>query len=234
MRYFICSLCIAIALSSCDGTQEEYKNKMSDEPTSKANEKTAVFAEGCFWHSELVFQSLEGVRDALSGYAGGSYPDPNYERVSTGETGHAEAIKVYYDPSKISYKQLVRVFFASHDPTSLNRQGQDVGTEYRSIAFYNTADEKQVIEAEIDSLKTTKKYSNPIVTEVLSLKKFYPAEEFHQEYVHKHPDNDYVKYVTIPEFIAFKLDFEAAYKKEWGMENVKGKMEFWLHSATKL
>jgi len=183
---------------------------MAEEPGLRKNERTAVFAEGCFWHSELVFQSLVGVREALSGYAGGSDAHPTYEKVSTGSTGHAEAVKVYYDPSKIRYETLVRVFFASHDPTSLNRQGQDAGTEYRSIAFYQTPEEKQIIDAEL--ARAQAKYKKPIVTEVKPLGRFYPAEELHQEYVEKHPDNDYVKYVAIPEFLAFKIDFEANYK----------------------
>ena len=114
-----------------------------------ANEAVATFAEGCFWHTEIVFQSLVGVRDAVSGYAGGTDTNPDYEKVSSGETGHAESVQVYYDPSKISFETLVKAFFASHDPTQVNRQGNDVGTQYRSIAFYRNEKEKQIIDAEI-------------------------------------------------------------------------------------
>src|SRR6266576_4655950 len=118
-----------------------------DKPS--ANESVATFAEGCFWHTEIVFQSLAGVRDAVSGYAGGTSTNPDYEKVSSGETGHAESVQVFYDPSKISFETLVKAFFASHDPTELNRQGNDVGTQYRSIVFYRNDNEKKIIEAEI-------------------------------------------------------------------------------------
>src|SRR5882724_1676718 len=114
-----------------------------------ANEAVAYFSEGCFWHTEIVFQSLVGVRDAISGYAGGTDNNPDYEKVSSGETGHAETVQVYYDPAKISFETLVNAFFASHDPTQVNRQGNDVGTQYRSIAFYRNEKEKQVIESEM-------------------------------------------------------------------------------------
>jgi len=177
------------------------------------NEAVATFAEGCFWHSEIVFQSLVGVRDAVSGYAGGKTTNPDYESVSTGETGHAESVQVYYDPSKISYETLVAAFFASQDPTTLNRQGNDRGTEYRSIAFYRNEKEKQVIEAEIKRLTDLKKYRNRIVTEVVAFTKFYPAEEYHQEYIYNHPDNPYVSNVSVPDFIKFKESFKANYKQ---------------------
>lgn len=188
------------------------KAEVRREQAPLKNENVATFAEGCFWHSELVFQSLEGVRDAVSGYAGGTDTIPDYEKVSTGSTGHAETVQVYYDPSVISYRTLVNAFFASHDPTSLNRQGQDVGTEYRSVAFYRSPIEKQIIDSAILNLDGQKKYTNKIVTEVKPLTAFYPAEDFHQEYVEKHHENDYVKYVSIPEFLAFKMDFKANYK----------------------
>jgi len=175
-------------------------------------EQVATFAEGCFWHSELVFQSLVGVREAVTGYAGGTDTLPSYGKVSNGTTGHAECVQVYYNPRKISYQTLVRAFFASHDPTSLNRQGQDVGTEYRSIAFYRNPGEKQIIMSTLDSLKQQGKYKKEVVTEIIPIKTFYPAEKFHQEYAEKHPDSDYIKYVSLPELLEFKLSFEASYK----------------------
>ena len=177
------------------------------------NEAVATFAEGCFWHAEIVFQSLEGVRDAVSGYAGGTDTNPSYEKVAGGNTGHAETVQVYYDPSKISYETLVKAFFASQDPTTLNRQGNDAGTEYRSIAFYKNEKEKQVIENEIKRLTGLKIYKNKIVTEVLPFKKFYTAEAYHQEYIHNNPDNPYVSNVSIPEFLSFKKNFKANYKQ---------------------
>jgi peptide-methionine (S)-S-oxide reductase len=198
--------------SSCNYAEPDYRDRMAKLPELQKNEATATFAEGCFWHSELVFQSLVGVNEVVTGYAGGQDTLPYYEKVSEGKTGHAESVRVYYDTTQISYETLVKVFFASHDPTSLNRQGQDVGTEYRSVAFYKTQSEKEIIEKEILKLSIQNKYKNKVVTEVVPLSKFFPAEEFHQEYVKKHPDNDYVKYVSIPEFLSFKVGFEANYK----------------------
>jgi peptide-methionine (S)-S-oxide reductase len=177
-----------------------------------ANEAVATFAEGCFWHAEIVFQSLDGVRDAVSGYAGGTDTNPSYEKVAGGNTGHAETVQVYYDPAKISYETLVKAFFASQDPTTLNRQGNDAGTEYRSMAFYRTEKEKQIIESEIKRLTDLKAYKNKIVTEMVPFKKFYTAENYHQEYIHNNPDNSYVANVSIPEFLSFKKRFKANYK----------------------
>ena len=181
-------------------------------PTPVANEAVAYFSEGCFWHAEIVFQSLVGVRDAVSGYAGGTDTNPDYEKVATGRTGHAETVAVYYDPSKISSDVLVKAFFASQDPTTLNRQGNDAGTEYRSIAFYSSMGEKAAVDAEIKRLSDLKIYRNKIVTEVVPFKKFYKAEAYHQEYIHNNPGNGYVANVSIPEFMEFKKKFKADYK----------------------
>ncbi len=178
-----------------------------------ANENVATFSEGCFWHSEIVFQSLVGVRDAVSGYAGGTTSNPGYEDVASGNTGHAETVQVYYDPSKISYETLVNAFFASQDPTTPNRQGNDVGTEYRSIAFYRNDTEKRIIEAAIKKLGDEKKYPNKIVTEVIPFTKFYPAEDYHQEYISHHRDNPYVRNVSIPDFEQFKRSFKGNFKQ---------------------
>ena len=176
-------------------------------------EAVATFSEGCFWHAEIVFQSLDGVRDAVSGYAGGTDTNPSYEKVAQGNTGHAETVQVYYDPSKITYETLVKAFFASQDPTTLNRQGNDAGTEYRSIAFYRNEKEKQIIENEIKLLTDSKMYKDKIVTEVVPFKKFYAAEKYHQEYIHYNPNNGYVQNVSIPEFLIFKKKFKANYKQ---------------------
>ena len=177
------------------------------------NEAVATFAEGCFWHAEIVFQSLVGVRDAVSGYCGGTATNPDYEQVASGTTGHAETVQVYYDPSTISFESLVAAFFASQDPTTLNRQGNDRGTEYRSIAFYRNEKEKQIIQAEIKRLTDGKKYSNRIVTEVVPFTKFYPAEAYHQEYISNHPENTYVQYVSIPEYLKFRKEFKGPFKQ---------------------
>ena len=181
---------------------------MAEKRAASANEAVASFAEGCFWHAEIVFQSLVGVRDAICGYAGGTTTNPDYERVASGQTGHAETVQVHYDPTKVSYETLVKAFFASQDPTTMNRQGNDAGTEYRSIAFYNNEKEKQVIEAAIKKLTDAKVYSNKIVTQVVPLTKFYPAEDYHQEYISHNPDNPYVANVSIPDFLHFKASFK--------------------------
>jgi peptide-methionine (S)-S-oxide reductase len=207
-------LIILAAMSSCVKSQN--KNEASPftvgSKTPLAHEAVATFAEGCFWHTEIVFQSLAGVRDAVSGYAGGTIENPDYETVCSGMTGHAEAVQVYYDPEKISYETLVRAFFASHDPTTLNRQGNDEGTQYRSVAFYRNAKEKAIIESEINRIIQSKKYSNRIVTEVQAYTNFYPAEEYHQEYIHFHPDNGYVRNVSIPDYLEFRKEFKGDFK----------------------
>ena len=177
-----------------------------------ANEAVAYFAEGCFWHAEIVFQSLVGVRDAVSGFAGGKVKNPDYETVCGGKTGHAETVQVFYDPAKISYETLVDAFFASMDPTELNRQGNDVGTQYRSIAFYKNDAEKKILESAIQKLQASGKYKQKIVTEITPFTQFYAAEAYHQEYIHYHPDNGYVAQVSIPEFVAFRKNFKGNFK----------------------
>src|ERR1700742_3538215 len=178
MRKLVLFSAFFVLLAACGQTQPvNIPVKVSDKPTP--NEAVADFSEGCFWHAEIVFQSLAGVRDAVSGYAGGTDKHPDYEKVCTGTTGHAETVQVYYDPAKISFATLVAAFFASMDPTELNRQGPDEGTQYRSIAFYRTNQEKKTIEDEIAKLKASKKYSAPIVTQVLPFNSFYPAEDYH-------------------------------------------------------
>jgi peptide-methionine (S)-S-oxide reductase len=154
-----------------------------------------------------------GVRDAVSGYAGGTDKHPDYEKVCTGTTGHAETVQVYYDPSKISYATLVAAFFASMDPTELDRQGPDEGTQYRSIAFYRNDQEKKIIEEEIARLTDAKKYSSKIVTQVEPFTTFYPAEDYHQEYILNHPLNPYVQNVSIPDFLHFKETFKGNFKQ---------------------
>ena len=212
MKLLLTALIISTTFFSCAQTQGNNDNNVkipiavSQNPG--ANEAVATFAEGCFWHAEIVFQSLEGVRDAVSGYAGGSTTDPDYEKVASGNTGHAESVKVYYDPSKISYETLVKAFFASQDPTTMNRQGNDRGTEYRSMAFYSNDKEKQIIEAVIKKLSDAKVYSNKIVTQVVPLTKFYPAESYHQEYISHNPNNPYVANVSLPDFQHFKAVFK--------------------------
>jgi peptide-methionine (S)-S-oxide reductase len=199
-------------LCSCAQTQTKNLKIPAGNPKAVANEAVATFAQGCFWHSEIVFQSLAGVRDAVSGYAGGTTKNPSYDMVCTGKTGHAESVQVYYDPSKISYKELAAAFFASMDPTTLNRQGNDVGTEYRSVAFYRNDAEKKIIEAEISRINNSKQYASKVVTEIVPFTQFYEAEEYHQEYILNHPDNPYVNNVSIPDYLHFKKSFKGNFK----------------------
>lgn len=211
MKLFIISVFCSISIISC-AQNGDLKIPLGSKNDPSKNEAVADFSEGCFWHAEIVFQSLVGVRDAVSGYAGGTDTHPDYEKVCAGSTGHAETVQVYYDPSKISYETLVEAFFASVNPTELNRQGNDQGTQYRSIAFYRTPQEKGIIDQEIKKLVDSKKYNGKIVTAVMPFSKFYPAEDYHQEYVYHHPDNPYVAHVSIPDFLEFKKEFKANYK----------------------
>ena len=173
--------------------------------------KEAYFASGCFWCVESIYESLIGVSEVESGYSGGSTNNPTYYTVLTGLTGHAEAIKVYYDAEQISFKELVKVFFGSHDPTTLNRQGPDKGTHYRSIAFYSNDDEKKIIKNEIDRLLKNKTYPK-IVTEVKKFKKFYLAEDYHQDYKEKNPNNAYIWHVSVPRINKFKSKYSELLK----------------------
>src|SRR5215471_5652893 len=197
-------LSLTVLLSCAQSQHNDLKIPVGDPKKPAGKESVATFSEGCFWHTEIVFQSLAGVRDAVSGYAGGTVKNPDYELVSTGSTGHAETVQVFYDSTKISFATLVDAFFASHDPTTLNRQGNDVGTQYRSIAFYRNENEKKIIEAAIKKIADSKKYSSKIVTEVKPFANFYQAEDYHQEYIFHHPENPYVENVSIPDYLEFK------------------------------
>ena len=173
--------------------------------------KEAYFASGCFWCVESIYESLIGVVKVESGYSGGYTKNPTYYTVLTGKTGHAEAIKVYYDSEKISFDELVKVFFGSHDPTTLNRQGPDRGTHYRSIAFYSNENEKKIIDEEIKRLLKNKIYPK-IVTEVKKFDVFYIAEDYHQDYKEKNPNNAYIWNVSVPRINKFKSKFSELLK----------------------
>ena len=212
MKAIVTTIFSIMIIAGCAQPQNRAKIFAGSNQRPSSNEAVATFAEGCFWHTEIVFQSLAGVRDAVSGYAGGTDTNPDYEKVSSGETGHAESVQVFYDRSKISFETLVKAFFASHDPTQVNRQGNDVGTQYRSIAFYRNEKERQIIESEIKRLSDEKKYSGKIVTEVKPFTKFYQAEAYHQEYILHHPENPYVQNVSIPDFERFRKEFRGNFK----------------------
>ncbi|WP_289041284.1 peptide-methionine (S)-S-oxide reductase MsrA [uncultured Zobellia sp.] len=186
-------------------------------PTNQDLEKfeTAYFASGCFWCVEAIFESVKGVEEVVSGYSGGTEKNPTYEQVGGGMTSHAEAVKIYYDPKVISFTALVQVFFGSHDPTTLNRQGPDRGAQYRSVAFYKNEKEKQIIEAYIKALTDQNVYEGaPITTEVTQFTKFYDAEDYHQDYEKKHPNNSYITNVSIPRLNRFKANFKEYLKED--------------------
>lgn len=166
--------------------------------------ETATLAGGCFWCLEAVFDDLKGVVDVVSGYAGGHANNPTYQQVCTGRTGHAEVVQVTFDPSKISYKDVLDVFFSIHDPTTLNRQGADVGTQYRSAIYYHTDEQKSIAEEVIRNLTEEGIWKNPIVTEVKPLTEFYPAEDYHQEYYANNPGQMYCQVVIAPKVAKFR------------------------------
>ncbi len=159
---------------------------------------TATFAGGCFWCTEAAFEQLAGVTDVTSGYAGGSRETANYRAVCGGDTGHAEAIRITYDPALLSYEQLLDVFFDAHDPTQLNRQGADAGTQYRSAIFFASPEEKEAAERKIAELNAAQKFPRPIVTTLEPLDEFYPAEDYHQDYARLNPDQPYIQSVSLP------------------------------------
>jgi len=175
---------------------------------SKPGKQTAVFAGGCFWGTQSVFERVKGVLKTTAGYAGGSAATATYNQVITETTGHAESVEVVYDPSQITYGQLLRIFFAvAHDPTQLNRQGPDEGTSYRSAIFYANDEQKQIAEAYIKQLDAAKVFSGPIVTQVTPLKGFYRAEDYHQDYALHNPENPYIKVCDLPKIKALKEEF---------------------------
>ncbi len=209
--------------SSCQSKVTEHKQVETSKhigesvvtvPQDLKNYETAYFASGCFWCVEAIFESVRGVKEVISGYSGGNEKNPTYEQVGRGLTTHAEAVEVYYDPKEVSFTELVQVFFGSHDPTSFNRQGPDRGPQYRSIAFYKNEGEKKIIEDYIKALRDQKVYDAPIVTEVTEFDKFYNAEDYHQDYEQKHPNNSYIRNVSIPRLNRFKKNFPGFLKEE--------------------
>ncbi len=177
-----------------------------------AADQTAVFAGGCFWGVEAVFEHVKGVKSVVSGYSGGTKATANYELVSSGETGHAEAVKVVFDPAKVTYQQLLYVFFAvAHDPTQLNFQGPDHGPQYRSAIFYANDDQKNLAKAFIAAIDSSKVLSAPVVTTLEPLKAFYDAEEYHQDYMKKNPNDRYIVVHDKPKVEALKAKFPALY-----------------------
>jgi peptide-methionine (S)-S-oxide reductase len=179
---------------------------------SSSGQQTAVVSGGCFWGVQAVFQHVKGVISATSGYAGGSAKTAEYETVSSGESGHAESVQIVYDPSQITYGELLRVFFSvAHDPTQLNRQGPDEGTQYRSSIFYSNDEQKRIAEAYIAQLDRAKVFSSPIVTKVVALQAFYPAEAYHQNYATLHPNQPYIMFNDAPKVEHLRQEFPDLY-----------------------
>jgi peptide-methionine (S)-S-oxide reductase len=167
----------------------------------------ATLGGGCFWCLEAVYKELRGVGRVVSGYAGGRTPDPTYEQVCSGATGHAEVVQITYDPARVSFRELLEVFFTIHDPTTLNRQGADVGTQYRSAVFYHTPEQKEEAERVIRELSAERVWPSPVVTEVVPLEVFYPAEDYHQDYFERNPYQGYCRMVVAPKVSKFRRQF---------------------------
>lgn len=168
------------------------------------NKEIATLGGGCFWCLEAVYDELKGVEDVVSGYSGGKMPNPTYSQVCTGNTGHAEVVQITFDPEKISFKEILEVFFSIHDPTTRNRQGADVGPQYRSAIFYHSPEQKAVAEQVIQDIEAAKIWGKPVVTEVTPFSAFYPAEEYHQEYFANNPEQPYCQIVIAPKVAKFR------------------------------
>jgi len=197
------SLCaLALTLAACSspqpaGAQSISRSTAGFAPANLTGLAQATFAGGCFWAQEEAFEEIKGVKQVVSGYAGGTVPEPTYEQVCGQKTGHAESINIYYDPKVVSFQTLCNIFFtASHDPTQLNRQGNDAGPEYRSVAFYRTPEEQKTIESTIAKVNASKQWGDKIVTQVAPMKTFWPAEDYHQGYFRLHPNEPYIAHVS--------------------------------------
>ena len=211
---FLLIMTTLIACSAANASATPIPDPAVDAPlaTSKG-EQTAVLAGGCFWGIEAVFEHVKGVTDVKSGYSGGSADTAQYETVSTGETGHAESVRITYDPSQVSYGQLLKVFFSvAHDPTELNRQGPDTGTQYRSAIFYSNEEQKRIARAYIDQLNSAKVFKQTIVTQVTALQAFHEAEAYHQDYLDHHPDQPYIIINDLPKVENLRKQLPGLYK----------------------
>jgi len=211
-RFSVAAAVLCCLLFSCrqDNTGDGGVRKI--DLVSPPGRAIAAFASGCFWCSEHIFEAVAGVDSAVSGYAGGTAANPTYELVNTETTGHAESVLVFYDPQTVTYEELTRVFFTSHDPTTPNRQGPDVGSSYRSILFYQSDDESAIAENSKEEFQRS--FADPIVTEISRLREFYRAEEYHQEYIRHNPETPYVVHVSLPRFEKFKRTYRGKLKDD--------------------
>lgn len=213
MKSFLSLILLSIAFVSCGKAQN------SSSPSEKASEsfddevyKRAYFASGCFWCVETIYESVKGVEEVFSGYSGGHTKNPTYQSSNTGTTGHAEAVEVIYNPEVVTFESLVDVYFGSQDVTQQNGQGPDIGSQYRSIIFYQNEKQKKIIEDKIESL--SKEYDKPIAAEVMAFDKFWMAEGYHQDYKVNNPNNPYIKNVSVPRFKRFKVRFPELLKSK--------------------
>lgn len=216
MKLFVTLLSL-VSLQTCiSSTPPVDRNEPIWQPPKNEQEDLtkAYFAAGCFWCVEAIFESVKGVEEVYSGYAGGKTKNPNYNQIGTGRTGHAEAVEIHYDPKVVSFGTLVQVFFGSHDPTTPNRQGPDWGSQYRSIAFYQNDREREMIQDYISLLNEKAIFAKEIVTEVEPLTKFYFAEEYHQDYEKRNPTNPYVQKVSIPRLRKFQKAYPELLKEK--------------------
>jgi len=188
-------------------------NPVQPEPVLNTGKEIATLAGGCFWCLEAVFEELKGVEHVASGYSGGKTPNPTYQQVCSGATGHAEVVQITFDPQLLSYKEILQVFFTIHDPTTLNRQGADIGTQYRSAIFYRTPEQKAIAEQVIAELTAAHLWDSPIVTQVIPFHLFYQAEDYHQRYYENNPNQPYCRAVIAPKVLKFRKEYLAKLKK---------------------
>jgi peptide-methionine (S)-S-oxide reductase len=218
MKLIFTSVLVTLATIISCAQKQQVKKNISKDMTTNTNgtintaTDTATFGTGCFWCTEAIFQQLEGVEKVTSGYGGGHVANPSYKEVCTGTTGHAECIQVVYDPKKITYDELLEVFWQTHDPTTLNRQGNDVGTQYRSVIFYHNNEQKEKAEHYKAELDKSGAFKNPIVTEITAFTNFYPAENYHQDYYEQNGDQPYCSLVIRPKVEKFQKVFKSKLK----------------------
>lgn len=215
LRYSVFTALLSFALLACTQAQGQGTDEV-DHSKRPAGTEIATFAGGCFWCTEAVFERTIGVKDVFSGYSGGPQERPTYRQVSYGDTDHAEAVQIYYDPELVTYKELVEIFFATHDPTQLNRQGPDRGRQYRSAVYYHSDEQKKIVADHMAKLTKSGKYSNDIVTELTAYDKFWVAEKYHQDYYELNPGNGYIINIAIPKVKKFKKLFPEKVKPKYG------------------
>lgn len=216
MRKFFISVSAFFSLFTFAQKSSSPKTRIMTETinTTGATTDTAFFGTGCFWCTEAIFQQLEGVSKVTSGYSGGKVDNPTYKQVCSGNTGHAECLKIEYDPAKITFDELLEIFWQTHDPTTLNRQGNDVGTQYRSVVFYQTEQQKSKVEKYKAELNKSGAWENPVVTTIEPMTKFYPAENYHQNYYNDNTGQGYCQFVIRPKVEKFQKVFKSKLKKQ--------------------